>query len=147
MNRTNLRILQLNVMKSRPVMESLINDEEIGRYDVLLIQEPPLSAYYTHVSHRLWHRYEPTFDEEGTRKRCLIYVNKRISTLAHRQVECTHPDVTAIKLWTENSQMVLFSVYIPPVDYHHLYEVQSMAPTLEAIKSTIGTYAIEVASS
>ena len=37
MNRSNLRILQLNVMKSRPVMEALINDEEIGGYDVLLI--------------------------------------------------------------------------------------------------------------
>ena len=146
MNRSNLRILQLNVMKSRPVMEALINDEEIGGYDVLLIQEPPLSAYYTHVSHRSWHRYEPTFDEEGTRKRSLIYVNKRISTSAHRQVDCMHPDVTAIKVWTENNQMLLFSVYIPPVDYHHLYEVQSMQPTLDVIESTIGTQATDAAS-
>ena len=141
MNQTNLRILQLNVMKSRSVMEALINDEEIGRCDILLIQEPPLSAYQTHVNHRLWHRYEPTSDEENTRKRSLIYVNKRISTSAHRQIECIHPDVTAAKLWTENSQMLLFSVYIQPVDYHHLYEVQSMQSTLDKIESTIGRHA------
>ena len=57
-----------------------------------------------------------------------------------------HPDVTAIKVWTENNQILLFSVYIPSVDYHHLYELQSMQPTLDVIESTIGTYATDAAS-
>lgn len=123
MNETNLRILQLNVMKSRAVMEALINDEEVENIDILLIQEPPMSAYHTHVHHRLWHKYEPTFNEENVRKRNLIYINKRISTSAHRQVDCAHPNVTAIKLWTESSEMLIFSVYAQLIDYHHLYEV------------------------
>ena len=130
-------------MKSRSVHEALINDEEIEGFDVLLVQEPPLSAYQTPVNHRSWHKYDPTFEEEGIRKRSLIYVNERISTSAHRQVDCIHPVVTAIKLWTESSRMLLFSVYIQPVDYHHLYEVQSMQPTLDNIESTIQAHSTD----
>lgn len=33
--------------------------------------------------------------------------------------------------------MLLFSVYIQPVDYHHLYEVQSIQSTLDKIESAI----------
>jgi hypothetical protein len=65
---------------------------------------------------------------------------KRISTSAHQQVECIHPDVTAIKVWTETSQMLLFSVYIQPIDYHHLYETQSIQATLGKIESTIAEH-------
>ena len=40
----NLRILQLNMMKSRAGMEALINDHQSQNLDVLLIQEPPITA-------------------------------------------------------------------------------------------------------
>ena len=53
MNQANLRILQLNMMKSRAGMEALINDQQTADLDILLIQEPPLSAYQTYVNHRL----------------------------------------------------------------------------------------------
>jgi hypothetical protein len=86
MNPTNLRILQLNIIRSRAGMEALINDPETQDLDILLIQEPPVTAYRTHVNHRLWHLYQPTHTDEGTRKRSLIYVHKRISTSAHRQI-------------------------------------------------------------
>lgn len=56
----NLRLLQLNIMKSRPGMEALINDHHTQSLDILLIQEPPISAYCTHVSHTAWRRYQPT---------------------------------------------------------------------------------------
>jgi endonuclease/exonuclease/phosphatase (EEP) superfamily protein YafD len=47
----NLRILQLNTMKSRAAMEALINDHQSQKLDVLLIQEPSITAYQTHVNH------------------------------------------------------------------------------------------------
>lgn len=145
MNQANLRILQLNMMKSRAGMEALINDQQTGDLDMLLIQEPPLSAYQTHVNHRYWHRYQPTFDTFDTtgnddgpiRQRSLLYVNKRISTSAHRQIQCNHPDVVAIKTWTEHSQTLIFSVYIQPVDYRRMYEEQSIQDTLDQIEVTI----------
>ena len=98
MNLTNLRILQVNIMKSRACMEALINDPQTNNLDVLLVQEPPITAYRTHVFHRSWHLYRPTYADDGTTKRSLIYVNKRIWTSAHRQIHCNHPDVTVVKI-------------------------------------------------
>ena len=62
-------------MKSRAGMEALINDPQTRQLDLLLIQEPPLSAYQTYVDHPTWQRYEPTYTEDdNTRRRSLIYV-------------------------------------------------------------------------
>jgi hypothetical protein len=129
MNQTNLRILQLNIMKSRAGMEALINDPATEDLDILLIQEPPITAYHTHVNHRLWYRYQPTYRDDNIRIRSLAYVNKRISTSAHRQIPCNHPDVTAIKIWNEERQTLIFSVYVEPIDLHHIYDLQSMQST------------------
>jgi hypothetical protein len=70
----NLRILQLDIMKSRAGMEALINDKQTQDLDILLIQEPPLSATLTTSTGS----YQPTHSTEGVRKRSLVYVNKRI---------------------------------------------------------------------
>ena len=112
---TNLRILQLNIMKSGPRMEALINDHQTQNLDVLLIQEPSITTYQTHVNHSAWRLYRPTLETGTDRFRSLIYVNQRISTSSHRQVLCDHPDIAAVKIWTADTQLLLFSVYIPSV--------------------------------
>jgi hypothetical protein len=66
-----------------------------------------------------------------------MWINKRISTSSHRQVRCNHPDITAVKIWTTNVQILLFSVYIPPVDLHQDSEEVPVQPTLDEIQSTI----------
>ena len=137
MNPTNLRVLQVNIMKSRACMEALINDPQTNNLDVLLVQEPPIIAYRTHVFHRSWHLYRPTYADDGTTKRSLIYVNKRISTSAHRQIHCNHPDVTAVKIWNDETQMLLFSVYAPPINYYQPVEPVAMQPTLDEIQACI----------
>jgi hypothetical protein len=81
---TNLRLLQLNVMKSGPRMEALINDHQSQTLDVLLIQEPSITTYRTHVNHSAWRLYRPTIETDAVRFRSLIYVNRRISTSSHR---------------------------------------------------------------
>ena len=48
---TNLRILQLNIIKSGPRIEALINDYQSQDLDILLIQELSITAYQTHVNH------------------------------------------------------------------------------------------------
>ncbi|OQD63307.1 hypothetical protein PENANT_c468G10410, partial [Penicillium antarcticum] len=109
----NLRILQLNTMKSKAGMEALINDHQSQKLDVLLIQEPSITAYRTHVNHSAWRLYQPTVESDLVRFRSLIYVNRKLSTSSHRQVRCNHPDLTAVKIWTADSQILIFSVYIP----------------------------------
>jgi len=135
--RTNLRILQLNTMKSRAGMEALINDTSTRHLDMLLIQEPPISRYKTHVNHRSWHLYTPTCATEDRVTRSLLYVNKRVATSSHRQIQCNDPDVTAIKLWNTELQVLIFSIYIPPLDFHRLQELQTIKPTLDSIQNTI----------
>lgn len=137
MNQNDLKILQLNIMKSRAGMEALINDQASQDLDVLLIQEPSTTSYQTYVNHRLWHTYQPTHHDDSTRKRSLVYINKRISTSAHRQIACNHPDVTAIKIWNEKRQILVFSVYIEPIDLYRVHETQSMQTTLDEIETTI----------
>lgn len=48
---TNLQVLQLNIMKSGPRIEALINDHQSQNLDILLIQEPSITTYRTHVNH------------------------------------------------------------------------------------------------
>ena len=133
---TNLRVLQLNIMKSGPGMEALINDHQSQNLDVLLIQEPSITTCRTHVNHSAWRLYRPTVESEVVRFRSLIYVNRGVSTSSHRQIPCNHPDLTAIKIWTADHQILIFSVYIPPVPMHSP-DGTSAEATLTAIQNTI----------
>lgn len=54
---TNLRVLQLDIMKARAGMEALINELQCQNLDVLLTQEPSVTAYQTHVDHSAWRLY------------------------------------------------------------------------------------------
>lgn len=133
---TNLRVLQLNIMKSGPRMEALINDHQSQDLDVLLIQEPSITTYRTHVNHSAWRLHRPTTQLDAGRFRSLIYVNRRISTSSHRQIPCDHPDIAAIKIWTANSQILLFSIYIPPVPLFTGNDASAL-PALTAIQRSI----------
>lgn len=135
---TNLRALQLNIMKSGPRMEALINDHQSQNLDVLLIQEPSITTYRTHVNHSSWRLYRPTTKTDAAQFRSLVYVNRNISTSAHRQIPCDHPDVAAIKIWTPDSQILFFSVYIPSIPLYTDCEA-SAEPALTAIQNTITT--------
>ena len=124
------------MMKSAPRMEALINDQQNQGIDILLIQEPSITTYHTHVNHSAWRLYRPTTKTDATRFRSLIYVNRRISTSSHRQIPCDHPDVAAIKIWTAESQTLFFSIYIPPVPIFTTDDTSAI-PTLTAIENTI----------
>ena len=90
-----------------------------------------------HVNHSGWRLYRPTAESDSARLRSLIiYVSRRPSTTSHRQTPCDHPDLTAIKIWTPESQILLFSVYIPPVPLYTSEEA-SAESTLNAIRDTI----------
>jgi hypothetical protein len=123
-------------MKSGPRTQGLINDPQGQDLDVLLIQEPSITTYRTHVNNSAWRLYRPTTQSDAVRFRSLIYINRRISTSSHRQMPCDHPDVAAIKIWTSNSQILLFSIYIPPVPFFTGDDASAL-PALAAIQSSI----------
>ena len=119
-------------------MEALIIDHQSQNLDILLIQEPPTTAYRTHANHSAWRLYRPTVESNQIRPRSLIYVNRRVSSSSHRQISCNHPDLTAIKIWTADSLLLLFSVYIPPIPIHTPNE-GTAEPIFTAIQDTITT--------
>ncbi|CEJ62845.1 Putative Reverse transcriptase [Penicillium brasilianum] len=117
-------------------MEALINDHQSQNLDALLIQEPSINTYRTHVNHSAWRLYRPTVETDAVRFRSLIYVNRSLSTSSHRQIPCSHPDIVAIKIWTAESQTLIFSVYIPPIPLY-TPDNASAEPALTAIQNTI----------
>jgi hypothetical protein len=119
-------------------MEALINDPQTKDLDILLIQEPSITTYRTHVNHSAWRLYRPTTQTDAVRFRSLVYVNRRISTSSHRQIPCDHPDGTAIKIWSADFQILIFSVYIPPVPLFTTDNAPA-SPALIAIQNTITT--------
>jgi endonuclease/exonuclease/phosphatase (EEP) superfamily protein YafD len=118
-------------------MEALINEPHTQNLDILLIQEPPLTAYNTHVNHSARHLYQSTCVDDIPKKCSLLYVSRRISTTSHRQIQCNHPDVTAVKLWNTQQQTLVFSVYIPYMDYSQNHEEASIQPMLREIETCI----------
>ncbi len=119
-------------------MEALINDHQSQDLDILLIQEPSITTYRTHVNHSAWRLYRPTTDTDTARFRSLVYVNRRLSTSSHRQVYCNHPDITAVKIWTADSQTLVLSVYIPSAPIY-TGDDGTAEPALTAIQNTITT--------
>ena len=117
-------------------MDALINDKQTQEMDILLIQQPPVTAYQTRVNHRLWQLYPPTYTAEGVRKQSLVYVNKRISMSAHRQVQCNSPDISVVKIWTDDTQFLVFLVYIPPLRHDQMLQDVSIQPTINEIQAT-----------
>lgn len=119
-------------------MEALINNHQSQNLDILLIQEPSITTYQTHVNHSAWRLYRPTTETDAVRFRSLVYVNRRLSTSSHRQVRCDHPDIAAVKIWTADTQTLIFSVYIPSVPIF-TGDDGLAEPALTAIQNTITT--------
>lgn len=135
---TTLKIIQLNTMRSKACMEALINDKQTAEIDILLIQEPSISYYRTHTQHRCWQLYQPSpaANSEG-RCRSLIYVNRRLSPSAHRQVQCDNLDTTGILVNTSAGSILIFSVYIPPIGGTREAAEAELQNTLQALDTTI----------
>jgi hypothetical protein len=132
-------------MKSRAGMEALINDHQTQDLDVLLIQEPLVTAYRTHVNHSAWRLYRPTYTDRFSKiPQPPLYINRRISTSTHRQILCNHPDVTAVKIWTPEVQYLLLSVYIQPVAIYQQADVTTAQLILEEIQSSIRQHSIGI---
>lgn len=140
---SNLRILQLNIMKPGPRMEALINDHKSQDLEILLMQELYITTYRTHVNHSAWRLYRLTVEIGTTRfHTSLIYANRRLSTVSHRQVPCNHPEVAAVRIWTSDSQILLFSVNLPSVPLYSGAN-KSSEPALTAIQTTITSIPIQ----
>lgn len=118
-------------------MEALINDSETQDLDILLIQEPLSYQHLTHVQHQEWTCYQPTSQDDTAKPRSLMYINKRFSTSTHHQVPCHSPGVTAAELQASTQTILLFSVYILPIDKVVAIDEERLRRITQAMRDTI----------
>lgn len=68
-------------------------------------------------------------------------MNKRSPTCAYEQLQCPHPDVVAFRIRNGINNVLIWSVYITPVDFRFPITLQSIQSTLDTIDAVIREHA------
>ena len=120
-------------MESMAGMEADINGHQSQELDVL-------RTIHHCVPNQCEPQFVATIPTDGGQcrspisKPCLH--QRRLSTSFHRQLPCNHPSMTTVKIWSADTQVLAFSVYIPPVPMQKPEKV-SAGTILAAIQVTI----------
>jgi hypothetical protein len=113
-----LRVLQANLRKGPETQLSLLNDQSLQSYDLLMISEPYVFLMNDTVCSHTHANWTPLWPSQrhppfgGLRPhRSMIWVNKK--TFPHRQIDVASADIAAVLLFTPSPTLTV-SVYIPP---------------------------------
>jgi Endonuclease-reverse transcriptase len=131
-----LRVLQANLRKSSMAQHSLMNDEGLRNYGLLMISEP---ACFTDDDgktvappshHAKWTQILPTRSNREARFpiRSLIYVHDSIRA---QVVPVASSDIVAVRFRVEDRPILAITVYIPPTDQ------DALSRTMELVRETI----------
>ncbi|PPR00222.1 hypothetical protein CVT24_004961 [Panaeolus cyanescens] len=111
---TKLRILQINLNKSRKAQLDLVNDPDLqASWDLILIQEPNIN-FYNHITTA--RGFRQVYPNARTRNELVvrsgIWVNEKISTNTWRALEIEGTaDITAVQLSGPHHSLTVFSIY------------------------------------
>lgn len=115
--RNSFRVLQANLRKSTETQMSLLNDDQLQDFDLLMIQEPHCRqnegrAIVAPIHHNYWTQYHPTVTDSGGQWpfRSMIWAR---NGLRIRQLNAPSADVTALLIETDEHEILAASVYIP----------------------------------
>lgn len=132
-----LRMIQLNVAKKGPVLDSLLNDTDIEDAGVLAIQEPQARLISgrlltTPMGHHRWTKMVPPLYNEGRWAiRSMLFVRNDLDA---EQVPVGSADTTAVLLRLPGRQILVFSVYVQGFDHQALRD--ACAVLQEVIEKT-----------
>ena len=111
-------ILQANLRKGREIQLSLLNDEALQDFGLLLIQEPYCWRTEDEVivapqHHAYWTPFTPSaHNPQGQRPfRSMIWAHRR---LAVKQIPTPSHDITALIVKLGDRRILVFSVYVSP---------------------------------
>jgi hypothetical protein len=114
---STFRMIQLNVRKQGAVHDSLMNDERLQDFAVLVIQEPYVrkidgKVMTVPMGHPRWTKMIPTAWREGRwGVRSMLWVNRDLEA---EQVPTPSPDMTAVAIRLPDRMVLVVSVYVPP---------------------------------
>lgn len=138
----SLKILQLNAQKSFVVQLSLLNDQDLASYGILILSEPHAwridgKVIVTPMSHSYWQPFLPsTINPEGWPFRAMIWVNKNKEAI---QMEIALLDLCAVVLLLGTRTLLTISVYIPGKNREALKNaVQLIHLTVQKARSQFG---------
>lgn len=117
-----LKFLQANLRKCPPAQQSLLNNESIKEFGAILVSEPHCpridgKIVVSPIHHRFWEPFYPSVYQGEERRwafRLMIWMNK--SLRAH-QIHIESSDITATMVEIDSRVILLFSVYIPPIQH------------------------------
>ena len=116
-----LQTLQANLGKSGMAQHSLMNDEGLKDYGLLLISEPSCFRHESNsvvappTIHHRWAQFLPSGRAVEGRFpiRSLIYVNRALQAQA---VSIPSSDLTGVRIQVQGRSILVISVYVPPGD-------------------------------
>jgi hypothetical protein len=130
------KVFQANLGKRPTVQHSLMNDEGLQDYGLLMITEPACfirddgRVIAPPSCHAKWSQFLPTETAAEGRFpiRSLIYAN---TELRARSVPVASSDITAVQFRINQRTFLVMSVYVPPMD------VGALKTTTRVIKQTV----------
>ena len=137
----NLRILQANLQKSKTAHQSILNDDNLHLYSLLLLQEPYChsqvgTVYMAEANRRHWNLYCPSsISDSRYPYRSVIWANNHLQTT---QIVLPSSDITAIQITTPSDFVLVFSVYVPPTSFSQ-HPDQELLHRIEVITTAIRT--------
>lgn len=141
-------MIQHNVRKQGPVLDSLMNDVTIRDATVLAIQEPHARKIQgrlltTPMGHQEWVKMVPTICREGRWAiRSMLWINKHAEA---EQVPIHSPDLTAAIVRLAERTILVASVYVPVTDVQALKDTcEELRRTMETVRGSAGE-AVELA--
>ena len=112
-----LRILQANLYKSSETQLSLLNDEGLQDFGLILVQEPHCCRVEDKIvtapaHHAYWTPHVPTTHNPQGRWpfRSMIWAHRNLPV---KPIPTPSPDITAVLMRVEDRQILVFSVYVP----------------------------------
>jgi exonuclease III len=117
-DRQQLRIIQYNVQKSYPVINTLLKDPRVLDYTVICIQEPWLNGRNSKQTHNPMQGNFEVFIIDGTKRPFIaFFVNKNCIGSRDVKVSGRGPFHATIKIITQikgrKEEIVIYNVYNP----------------------------------
>lgn len=150
--RKKLQVLQANLRKMAETQLSLLNDEDLAQFGLLLIQEPHSSRINGQVVttpryHPYWTPYQPTESDPDHYWpfRSMIWVHKDLTA---RQFPVASPDITGLVVELKDRRILAISIYIPPKadvrDETLTHQLELLAHTMSRARRYYAPHTVEV---
>ena len=114
LQKTNLKIWQHNVNKSRACQHDLISSGKLTRWeiDIVALQEPAINGFGQTVASKDWKSIYPSGHASNPEKtRSVILLRDNLLTDGWEQIDFPSGDVTAVRIKGKWGKLTIFNIY------------------------------------